>query len=97
MAASSTKTDGMAMDSPLFLVTANFYMEEFELALKWATHKPVCWFQYKDDTFVIWPHGHKELKVFPDHLNSVYWNISFTIDRKRWPPSLPGRYLQETR
>jgi hypothetical protein len=33
-------------------------MEYFEeMALESATYKPLCWFHYVDDTFVIWPHG----------------------------------------
>jgi hypothetical protein len=52
------QTDGVAMDSPLSLVIANFFMEDFEKkAVEQATHKHVCWFSFVDDTFVIWPHG----------------------------------------
>ena len=52
------QTDGVAMGSPLSPVIANFFMEDFEKrAIEQATHNPVCWFRYTDDTFVIWPHG----------------------------------------
>jgi hypothetical protein len=64
--------DGVAMGSPLSLVIANFYMEVFEeMALDRAPHKPLCWFHYVDDTFIIWPHGPDRLKDFLDHLNDI--------------------------
>ena len=43
--------DGVAMGSPHSPVIANFFMEDFEKkAIEQATHKPVCWFRYVDDT-----------------------------------------------
>jgi hypothetical protein len=32
------------------------------VALNKAAHKPLCWFCYVDDAFVIWPHGPDRLK-----------------------------------
>jgi hypothetical protein len=32
-------------------------------ALEQMTHKPVCWFRYVDDIFVIWPHGKETLTI----------------------------------
>ena len=56
------QTDGIAMDSPLSPVIANFFMEDFEKkAIELATHKPTCWYRYVDDIFTIWPHGGKDL------------------------------------
>jgi hypothetical protein len=52
------QTDGMAMGSPFSPVFANFLMEGFEKnVLEQATHKPVCWFLYLDDTYDLaaWP------------------------------------------
>jgi hypothetical protein len=44
------------------LVTANFFVENFEeVALSRAVCKLTCWFHYVDDMFMIWPHGPKEL------------------------------------
>ena len=75
------QTDGVAMDTPLSPVIANFYMEEFEKnAIETATHKPACWYRYVDDTFVIWPHGHKRLMEFLEHLNGIIKNIQFTME-----------------
>jgi hypothetical protein len=76
--------DGVAMGSPLSPVIANFYMEDFEeMALDRAPHKPLCWFCYVDDTFVIWPHSPDRLRDFLDHLNSVHQSIQFTMEMER--------------
>ena len=54
------QTDGVAMGSPLSPVIPIFLMQDFEKkATEQAALKPVCWFRYVDDTFVIWPHGQK--------------------------------------
>jgi len=46
-------------------IISKFFMEDFEnKAIEQATHKPVCWFRYIDDTFVIWPHGQEKLTEF---------------------------------
>jgi hypothetical protein len=48
--------DGVVTGWPLSPVIASFFMENFgELVLDQATHKPLYWFRYVDDTFVIWP------------------------------------------
>jgi hypothetical protein len=76
--------DGVAMGSPPSPVIANFYMEVFkEMALDRAPHKPLCWFRYVDDTFVIWPHGTNRLKGLLDHLNGIHQNIQFTMETER--------------
>jgi hypothetical protein len=73
--------DGVAMGSPLSPVFAKFYMEDFEkMALDRNPHKPLCWFRYVDNTFVIWPHGPDRLRDFHDHLNSVHQSIQFTME-----------------
>jgi hypothetical protein len=52
------------MGSPLSPVIANFYMEDFEKKVpEQATHKPVCWFRYLEDAFVIWPHSLEKLTI----------------------------------
>ena len=56
------QTGGSAMGSPLYPVITNFFMEYFEgRALEEATNKPLRWFTYMDDTFVIWPLGPEQL------------------------------------
>jgi len=65
----------------LFPVIANFFMEDNEeRALAQAAHKPLCWFRYVDDTFVIWPLESEKLERFFDHLNGLHRNTQFTVD-----------------
>jgi hypothetical protein len=72
------------MGSPLSPVIAYSYMEDFEKnAIEQATHKPVCWFRYVDDTFVIWPHGQDKLEDFLNHLIGLHNNIQFTIEKEQ--------------
>jgi len=71
------------MGSPLSPVIANFFMEDFEKkATKQATHKPVCWFRYVDETFIIWPHGQEKLEDFLIHLNGLHNKIQFTMEKE---------------
>ena len=71
------------MGSPLSPVIANFFMEDFEKkATEQATNKPVCWFRYVDDTFVIWPHGQEKLTEFLNHLNGLNNKIQFTMEKE---------------
>jgi hypothetical protein len=77
------QADGVAMGSPSSPVIADFFMEHFdETALEGATHKPLCWFRYVDDTFVILPHGPGKLSEFLDHLN-IHESIQFTMETER--------------
>ncbi|XP_021934007.1 uncharacterized protein LOC110836758 isoform X2 [Zootermopsis nevadensis] len=78
------QTYGVAMGSPLSPVIANFFMEHFEeMAMDGATFKPLCWFCYVDDTFVIWPHGPGKLAEFLNHLNSIHKSIQFTMETEK--------------
>jgi hypothetical protein len=73
--------DAVVISSPLSPFIANFYMEDFEeRALDLAPHKPICWFRYVDDTFVIWPHGPDKLKDCLNHLNRIHECIQFTME-----------------
>jgi hypothetical protein len=38
-----------------------------------TAHKPLCWFHYVDDTFLIWSYE-------PDRLRNFHLNIQFTIE-----------------
>jgi hypothetical protein len=69
------------MGSPLSPVIANFLMEDFEeQAIKLATHKPVYWYRYLDDTFIIWPHGQDKPTEFLDYLHGLHNNIKFNME-----------------
>jgi hypothetical protein len=72
------------MGSSLSPVIANYFMEDFEkMALDRAAHKPLCWFRYVDDTFIIWPQIPCRRRDFIDHLNSIQKNIQFTMKTER--------------
>jgi hypothetical protein len=72
------------MGSPLSPIISKFFIEHSEeMALEGATHKPLCWFRYVDDTFVIWSHEPDKLIDFLSRLNSVYENIRFTMETER--------------
>ena len=76
--------DGVAMGSPLSPVIANFFMEKFEQqALEATDYKPICWFRYVDDTFVVWSHGEEKLKNFLHFLNSQNPRIQFTMETEK--------------
>jgi hypothetical protein len=75
--------EGVAMGSPLSLVIASFFMEDFEKkAIEQVTQKPVCWFRYVDDTLVIWPHGQEKLTEFLNHLSGLHNKIQFTMEKE---------------
>jgi hypothetical protein len=75
------QTCGVAMGSPLSLVVANLFMEDLESkSLASSPLKPKLWIRFIDDTFVIWPHGHENLKKFVDHLNNYSEHIKFTME-----------------
>ena len=72
------------MGSPLSPVIANIYMEHLEeTTLRTAPLQPTLWLEYVDDAFVIWPHGHKELQHFHEHINQQYPNIQFTMEEEK--------------
>jgi hypothetical protein len=78
------------MGSPLSPGNAKLFMEHFEdTAQEGAKHKPVCWFRYVDDTFVIWPRGPGKLSEFLGHLNIIHENIQFTM-RPRGMATFPS-------
>jgi len=77
------QTDGVAMGSPLSPVITEFFVEDFEKkATEQAAHKPVCWFRYVDDTFIIWPHGQEKLAEFQNHLTGLFNKKQFTVEKE---------------
>ena len=42
--------------------------------------KPLVWWRYVDDIFMIWQHGEKKLKEFLKILNSCHPTIKFTTE-----------------
>ena len=71
----------LSLSLSLSPVIANFSMEDNEeRALAQAAHKPLSWFRYVDDTFVIWPLDSEKLKRFFDRLNGLHRHTQFTVD-----------------
>jgi hypothetical protein len=67
-----------------YSVIASFYIEEFEkMVSKWATHRPISYIWYVNDTIVIWPHELEKLKGFLNHLNYVRQDIQLTVGTER--------------
>jgi hypothetical protein len=50
------------------------------MALEQVTHKPVCWFCYVVDNFVISPQRPEKLERFLDHSTGVHQTIHFTME-----------------
>jgi len=42
--------------------------------------KPLVWWRYIDDVFLLWQHGEESLKVFLDYINEAHPNIKFTAE-----------------
>jgi hypothetical protein len=59
-------------------------MEDFEkTAIEQAAHKPICWFRYVDDTFLIWPHGQEKLTEYLKHPHGLHNNINLQWKKKQ--------------
>ncbi|KAJ8918311.1 hypothetical protein NQ315_014181, partial [Exocentrus adspersus] len=48
-------------------------------ALDFASLRSKCWFQYVDDTLIIWSHELDIVEEFQQHLNGVHTDIKFII------------------
>ena len=42
--------------------------------------KPIFWWRYMDDIFLIWEHGEELLKEYINEINSFYPTIEFAAD-----------------
>jgi peptide-methionine (R)-S-oxide reductase len=72
---------GTAMGTRVAPSFANIFMADFEE--KWVytyPTKPLIWFRYIDDIFMIWDHDKNSLDTFLDHLNSCHHSIKFTSE-----------------
>ncbi|XP_072028555.1 uncharacterized protein [Amphiura filiformis] len=69
------------MGSPVSPLTANIFMEDFEIkALSSYPNPPRFWGRYVDDTMVIIKKS--AIESFTDHLNTCHPSIKFTMERK---------------
>ena len=51
-----------------------------EMLLESFPLKPLVWWRYIDDIFLLWEHGEDSLKEFLEHLNKAHETIKFTAD-----------------
>ena len=68
------QVDGTPMGGPLSCILADIFMEVYEEEIG------VEWIRYRDDTFMIWTEGEKELKYFLEYLNSYHPRIQWTYE-----------------
>ena len=73
------QTHGTAMGTRMAPSYANLFMGNFEhLAIENAPLKPIVWWRYIDDIFMIWTEGEDNLKTLINYLNSIHPTIKFT-------------------
>ena len=48
--------------------------------LKCAPYKPLVWWRYIDDVFMVWQHGRESLQQFLGFLNNFHPSIKFTAE-----------------
>ena len=77
----------MAMVSSISPLTANLFMEEFEVKAISSVPTPHLLLRYVDDTYVIQQAEH--CHQFLQHINSKYPHIQFTIEDPKEDGSIP--------
>ncbi len=81
---------GTAMGTRMAPPYANLFMGALEArALDSAQFKPLVWWRYMEDIFLIWTHGQDKLTDFIDNLNNIHPTIRFTSDISSTPPPFP--------
>ena len=79
---------GAAMGSPISLLIANLFMEEFEVKALTFSQKPnSLWLRYVDDTFVIQEAEHSQQLL--QHINTQDPHKQFTVEELDQEGSLP--------
>ncbi len=70
---------GVAMGTGCAPTIANLVMGDFEDKFVYTYPlKPLIWYRFIDDIFMIWTHGPSALNAFITHLNSVHRTLKFT-------------------
>ena len=73
---------GTAMGTRMAPAFADLFMGNFEeKALGGFQDKPLIWFRYIDDIFMVWTHGNEKLDSFIAYLNNIHFTIKFTSER----------------
>ena len=72
---------GTAMGTRMAPSYANLFMGKFEQnAIDNTVYKPLVWWRFIDDVFMVWTHGEELLKNFISYLNSIHPSIKFTMN-----------------
>ena len=72
------QVQGTAIGAKFAPSYAILFMGEFEeKAINSSDLKPLIWWRYIDDVFMVWEHGEEALKQFFSHLNRIDPNIQF--------------------
>ncbi|XP_072025089.1 uncharacterized protein [Amphiura filiformis] len=75
------QTSGTAMGAKFSPSYANIFMGWHEgTLLNTSALKPLVWYRYIDDIFMIWTHSKDELEQFINHANQIHPSIKFTSD-----------------
>ncbi|XP_072050367.1 uncharacterized protein [Amphiura filiformis] len=75
------QTSGTAMGAKFSPSYANIFMGWHEGTLfNTSALKPLVWYRYIDDIFMIWTHSKDELEQFINHANQIHPSIKFTSD-----------------
>ena len=73
------QTKGTAIGTTMAVCYSIIFMHMFESkALASSPKKPLHWFRFIDDVFMVWNHSAADLSVFVDHLISINPAIEFT-------------------
>ena len=76
------------MGSPISLIVANLYMEDFEFkAINTAEYPPRIWKRYVDDAFVVIDSARK--MKFLEHINNMDPNFQFTTEDAKEDEYIP--------
>ena len=76
------QADEVAMGSPLGPGLANIFVGSYEEKLFSQTQKPITYFRYVDDTFVIFDHE-AEADEFLTKLNCLHSSLKFTFEKEK--------------
>ena len=75
------QNQGTAIGTKMAPSYAILFMSHLEnLILESSMYKPLVWWRYIDDIFLLWQHGEENLKRFLEHLNNFHPTIKFTAD-----------------
>lgn len=72
---------GTSMGTKMAPEYAIIFMDKLERNfLNTQPHKPLVWYRYIDNIFMIWPHNREALDAFMSDLNDFHHSIKFTFE-----------------